>query len=111
MRLFKPLIGSVANRGNVFIHAIFFGMSAKPRISTSLQVIRKRGTAGSIEQRLQMCVATDAWSEALAIGLPECIDADVAIFRAYPRVAFTPIIGPDRSSFRRCRFRVRIFGT
>jgi len=25
-----------------------------------------------------MCVATNAWSEALAISLPQCIDASVA---------------------------------
>src|SRR5260370_15004456 len=93
MGLSKPLIGSVANRWNVFIHAIFSGVSAKRRISTSSQVIRTRGSARSIEQRLQMCVATNAWSEAVAIGLPKCIDADVAIFLAYFPAAFTPIIG------------------
>src|SRR5204863_1877617 len=78
--------------GNVFIHADFSGLSAKRRMSTSLQVIRKGGAACSIEQRLQMCVAAYAASEAVAIGLPKCIDTDVAFFLADLPAVLTSII-------------------
>ncbi len=93
--LSKPSIGSVADSGNVLIHAAFSGRFAERRTFTSLQVIGKRGTARSIEQRPQMCVSTNAASEAVAIGLPKCIDADVASFHADLAAlpaAFTSII-------------------
>jgi hypothetical protein len=74
----KPLIGGVADIGNFLVHAIFLVLLAIRRLRGSLQVIGKRVAACSIEQRLQMCVATNAGSEAVAIGLPQCIDAGVA---------------------------------
>ena len=61
-------------------------------MSTSLQVIGKRGAARSIEQRLQMRVSTNSASEAVAIGSPKCIDADVASFLTDLPTAFTSIV-------------------
>src|SRR6267154_1933081 len=61
-------------------------------MSTSLQVIGKRGAARSIEQRLQMRVSTNSASKAVAIGSPKCIDADVASFLTDLLAAFTPTI-------------------
>jgi hypothetical protein len=92
MGLSKPLIGSVSDSGNVVIRAVFSGLSGKRRLSTSLEVISKRGAARSIEQRLQMCVATNAASEAVTIGLPKCINADVASFLTDLPAAFTSVI-------------------
>src|SRR5580693_9482882 len=48
------------------------------RLAGSFQVLGKRTGACSIEQRFQVCVAANAWSEALAIGLPERVDASVS---------------------------------
>jgi hypothetical protein len=71
------------------------GLSANRRVSTSFQVIRERTAARSIEQRLQMCVATNAGSEAVAIGLPKCVDASVASFLTDLPVAFTSVIAAE----------------
>jgi hypothetical protein len=76
----KPLIGSVADSGNVLVPAVLSGLYANWRMSTSLQVIGKRGAARSIEQCLQMRVATNAGSEAVAIGLSKGVDAGIASF-------------------------------
>jgi hypothetical protein len=64
--------------GNFLVHAVFRVLAANRRLSSSLQVIGKRVAARPFEQRPQMCVATNAGGEAVAIGLPKCIDAGVA---------------------------------
>src|ERR1039457_1122504 len=87
----KPLIGNVADSGNVLIRAVFSAISANRRMSTSLQVIGERTAARSIEQRLQTCVATNPGSEAVAIGLPKCVDAGIASFLSDLPAAFPSI--------------------
>ena len=95
MGLFKPPIGGVAYIGSFLMRRVFSGLSANRRVSTSFQVIRERTAARSIEQRLQMCVATNAGSEAVAIGLPKCVDASVASFLTDLPVAFTSVIAAE----------------
>ena len=85
----KPLIGSVADSGNVLVRPVFSDLFAKWRMSTSLQVIGERVAARSVKQRFQMCVPTNSGSEAVAIGLPNRIDACVTAFLTNLPVAIT----------------------
>jgi len=68
----------VANARRLLPRAAFCATSPDRRLASSFQVLGKRTAACSTEQRFQMCVATNAWSEALTISLPQGIDASVA---------------------------------
>ena len=78
MSFSKPFRGSVKYIGRFLDHAVFRVLSANRRAPGRLQVIGERGAARSIEQRLQVCVSSNAGSEAVAIGLAKPIDASVA---------------------------------
>ena len=67
----------------------------------ALQIIGKRVAARSIEQRLQLCVATNAGSEAVAIDLPKYIDAGAPLFsRIFPLLLRSPLSWTGRLPFR-----------
>jgi hypothetical protein len=86
----EPLIRGVANARRLVARAVFCATSPDRRLASSFQVLGKRTAARSIKQRFQMCVATNARSEALTISLPQCIDASVASLLMYGagRIAF-----------------------
>jgi hypothetical protein len=75
----EPLIGGPAYRGGL-VQVVFPVLWTNRRWRDRLQVIGKRTAAGAVEQRLQVRVAPDAGCEAVAIGLPQRIDARVASF-------------------------------
>jgi hypothetical protein len=90
---FEALIRGVANARRLLARTVFCGTLSNRRLASSFQVLGKRTAACSIKQRFQMCVATNTWSEALTISLPQCIDASVAslLMDRTGRIAFAII--------------------
>src|SRR5947209_17790088 len=108
----KLLIGGVAYIGTVLLHAAFSVLFANLRLPSSLQVIGKRGAARSVEQRLQMCVATNTGCKAVAIGLPKRIDAGVASLLTHLPAAITfAIVQVGSFTLSSSAFRIGRFGS
>src|SRR5579862_5750349 len=57
----EPLTWGVLYARRLPACAVFCATSRDRRLARSLQVLGKRTATSSIEQRFQMCVATNAW--------------------------------------------------
>jgi len=98
--------------GGFLVYAVSSVLSANRRLPSRLQVFGKRVAACSVEQRPQMCVATNAGSEAVAIGLPECIDAGIASLLADLPAAITfAIVVTGSSTLSSLAFLVALSGS